>query len=185
MISSCPWRSSHDHSLLIEWDHNRRPKWVTPCWFNNGLGCSVLACYVKVSELPGKDLPKMIMFFYWFSETNQKQEWSLFLTRSLERRFYSFIVFHCYNQPTTSSDSIGRWWPVLLYSHKVRFRQILIFRPSFDILKRSCMNCIRADAKILSKISFWMLHLLLLFIFQATAAQCNVRMGQLAKLSLE
>jgi hypothetical protein len=30
-----------------------------------------------------------------------------------------------------------------------------------------------------------MLHLLLLFIFQATAAQCNVRMGQLAKLSLE
>ena len=42
----------------------------------------------------------------------QKQKRSLFMTPSLERRFlYSFIVFHCYNQPTMSLDSIGRWWP--------------------------------------------------------------------------
>jgi hypothetical protein len=37
--------------------------------------------------LLGKDLPKMIMFCDWLSETNQKQKLSLFVTRSLERQF--------------------------------------------------------------------------------------------------
>ena len=46
------------------------------------------------------------------------------------------------------------------------------------------MNYARAGAEILSKISFSVVHLFLLFIFQGTAAQCNVIMGQHAKLSL-
>ena len=45
-----------------------------------------------------------------------KQKPSLFVIRSLENQFLSFIVFYCYNQPLTKLASINWWRPLNLFS---------------------------------------------------------------------
>jgi hypothetical protein len=93
------------HQLVLLKDGKLKLNFQLTCYrFQSGVRLS------QVSQAyPGvKTYLKCSCFVIGF----QKQKWSLFVTRSLERRFlYSFIVFHCYNQPTTRLDSIDRWWP--------------------------------------------------------------------------